>query len=218
LIENETKYRTIAESLPQIIFEADESGKLSYINKIGLSMLDYTQEDFVKGINMMDMIAAEYKKKFFEDARKQIDGKDIYGNEYWAIKKSGKIFPIFAYTNKIVDEKYVFKGFRGIMLDISEGHKAQTEIKKLFNIIQQSADNVIIADSNGTIEYANPAFVKAIGYSFEEMSGKKFAMFHTEEFDERYFNELIKILSKGEVYRFIMKKRPSPPYWIPKGY
>ena len=45
LRETEKKYRELAESLPQVIFEIDSMGNLIYLNQKGYELFGYTPED-----------------------------------------------------------------------------------------------------------------------------------------------------------------------------
>lgn len=54
----------------------------------------------------------------------------------------------------------------------SERKQAQEQLSKLFQAVEQSPATVIIADTDGNIEYVNPKFTQLTGYTFEEVIGK----------------------------------------------
>jgi PAS domain-containing protein len=45
-----------------------------------------------------------------------------------------------------------------------EQHTAEESLRKLSQVVEQSADTVIVTDRHGTIEYVNPAFEVLTGY------------------------------------------------------
>lgn len=49
--------------------------------------------------------------------------------------------------------------------------QAEGELRKLARAVEQSPVTVVITDTMGVIEYANPQFTKATGYSMEEVKG-----------------------------------------------
>ncbi len=53
----------------------------------------------------------------------------------------------------------------------AESRKAETTLKKLFRAVEQSPVSVIITDEKGRVEYVNPRYEKATGYSAEEVAG-----------------------------------------------
>jgi len=50
LRESEKKYRELANSLPQVVFEIDETGKIIYTNKNAFDLFLYTKDEFDKGV------------------------------------------------------------------------------------------------------------------------------------------------------------------------
>ena len=49
---------------------------------------------------------------------------------------------------------------------------AEQSLRKLSCAVEQSADTILITNSEGIIEYVNPAFEALTGYSREEVAGK----------------------------------------------
>lgn len=56
--------------------------------------------------------------------------------------------------------------------DISEHVKADIEVRKLSTAVEQSPCSVVITDLEGNIEYVNPKFTKATGYTPAEAIGQ----------------------------------------------
>ena len=54
LRENELKFRELADFLPQIIFEADINGKITYVNKQAYKTLGYPEDYPLIGSNTLD--------------------------------------------------------------------------------------------------------------------------------------------------------------------
>ena len=59
-----------------------------------------------------------------------------------------------------------------VMHDITERRLASEKLRKLSRAVEQSASTIVIADTTGTIEYANKKFEETTGYSLEEALGK----------------------------------------------
>ncbi len=56
--------------------------------------------------------------------------------------------------------------------DITARKQAESDLRLLTRAIEQSPLSVIITDRTGRIEYVNPYFIAATGYSFAEVAGK----------------------------------------------
>lgn len=64
--------------------------------------------------------------------------------------------------------------------------------------IEQTADAVYITDSNGTIEYVNPAFEEITGYERAEVVGKTPQILNSGVHDEDFFADLWETITAGE--------------------
>ena len=59
------------------------------------------------------------------------------------------------------------------MRDIAERKRSEKKLRQLSRAVEQSASLIIIADTEGTIEYVNPRFLEATGFAREEVVGGK---------------------------------------------
>jgi len=122
LNESEQKYRDTINFLPQMIYETDLQGTLTLANKQAFQTFGYTQEDFEKGLSVLEMLVPEERERAIENMKKRLMGEKIDDFEYNAIKKDGSTFPVAQYSNPIIkDGKPV--GLRGILIDITEQKK-----------------------------------------------------------------------------------------------
>jgi len=131
LKDSEERYRELANSLPQVICEMNERGNLTFINANAYSVYGYTPDDFNKGLNAIQMVIPEDRKRAMENMKRILRRKeeDIIGdNEYTALRKDGSTFPVFIYSSPIVyKDKSV--GMRSIIIDITDQKKAEQKLK-----------------------------------------------------------------------------------------
>ena len=112
LIENEEKYRQLAEYLPQSVFETDQFGNLSYVNSTWMDTFQYSRDDIENGLNIITVLKAESGPLTL--------GNESHGSkEYTAVRQDETTFPAIVYTNKINRENKLI-GFRGAIIDITE--------------------------------------------------------------------------------------------------
>ncbi|MGE5255850.1 MAG: PAS domain-containing protein, partial [Hyphomicrobiales bacterium] len=93
LRETERKYRELAESLPQVIFEIDSMGNLIYLNQTGYSLFGYSAEDLARGFNVLEAFIPEDRKRIASDIMLNVQGQRLGSQEYTAVKKDGTRFP-----------------------------------------------------------------------------------------------------------------------------
>ncbi|MFH2055980.1 MAG: PAS domain S-box protein [bacterium] len=129
LRESEEKFRDLADSLPQIVFETDLEGRLTYVNELAFEKMGYTRADFESGLLALDVVAPECREEAGESMRQILAGNETGGHEYVAIRKDGTRFPIFIHSRqKLVEDKSV--GLRGIVFDITERKRAEEAIRE----------------------------------------------------------------------------------------
>jgi PAS domain S-box-containing protein len=98
--------------------------------------------------------------------------------------------------------------------ELAERKRAQEELTKLSRAIKHTADSVMIASRDGTIEYVNPAFEKLTGYSSEEVIGKTPSILKSGEHDAQLYGSLWETILSGRIFRaeFINRKKSGELY------
>ena len=180
LRESEEKYRVMTDLLPQIIFETDSEGKLTYINKQGLKILGFPADHSIKDINTLDYHTLESKQRAAENMKLIIAGKATSeSNTYTLIKRDGTTFDALVYSNAIIKENKPV-GLRGIIIDISERKRAEEELKasekKFRELFEANSDGITIFRINpetdglpSRIIDLNENAAKMLGYTKAEM-------------------------------------------------
>ena len=167
LRESEEKFREMADLLPQIVYEIDIQGNLTYVNKQSFASFGYSKEDYDKGINVFQMLIPEDIERAKENIQNIITGKALGNPEYTALKKDGTTFPVLIYSNCILkDNKPV--GIRGIIIDITERKEAEKALKQsekdYRNLFDNATDAIYIQDSEGRFLDVNQGAVDMYGY------------------------------------------------------
>ena len=79
--------------------------------------------------------------------------------------------------------------------------RAEARMRKLSGALEQTADAVMITDKERRIEYVNPAFEGLTGYSRDEVLGKAAGVLRSGFHDEKFYEQLWRIVSSGHAYR-----------------
>ena len=91
-------------------------------------------------------------------------------------------------------------GTFGVSRDITERKRAEAEHARLVTAIEQSAEGVVITNTNGDIEYVNPAFTRITGYSREEVLGHNPRILKSGNQDPVFYQQLWATILKGEIW------------------
>jgi PAS domain S-box-containing protein len=165
LRETEKKYRELAESLPQVIFEVDLDGTLKYVNQTVYQLFGYTPEEIARGFNVLEAFIPEDRERVALDIMLNIQGQGLGRREYTAVRKDGTRFPAGVHANRIVRGQTA-TGVRGILIDLTKTKRAEEEKKKLEIQLQQAQKMEAIGALAGGIAHDfNNILSAIIGYT-----------------------------------------------------
>ena len=165
LRETERKYRELADSLPQVIFEVDLNGTLTYINHNAYVLFGYTQEEIAKGFNVLEAFIPEDRERVALDIMLNIQGQRLGRQEYTAVRKDGTRFPVSVHANRVLREQTA-TGVRGILIDLTAAKMVEEEKKKLEIQLQQAQKMEAIGALAGGIAHDfNNILSAIIGYT-----------------------------------------------------
>jgi len=93
--------------------------------------------------------------------------------------------------------------------------RAETTIRKLSSAVEQSADAVIICNTEGLIEYINPGFTLLSGYAETEALGQHVSFLKIDENDNQAYQELWRSISVGKDWRGELQscKQNGDTFW-----
>jgi len=74
------------------------------------------------------------------------------------------------------------------------------KLRRFRRAIEASGHGIIITDTDGTIEYTNPAFEATTGYSNQEAVGNNTNMLQSGEMDDSHYDQLWQTISAGETW------------------
>lgn len=88
----------------------------------------------------------------------------------------------------------------GVNQDITARKQAEEELKRLSTAIEQAAEEVMVTDPEGVIQYVNPAFERITGYSRAEALGRKPSMLKSNVHGEEFYTNLWDTIKSGNVW------------------
>ena len=96
-----------------------------------------------------------------------------------------------------------------------EAVRSNNELSKYFLAIEQSGNTIVITDTQGNIEYANPRFVELTGYSLEEAVGKNPRILQSGEHRPEFYKELWSAISAGKIWHgeFHNRRKDGLLFW-----
>jgi PAS domain S-box-containing protein len=84
---------------------------------------------------------------------------------------------------------------------------AEQSLRKLSCAVEHSADTILVANSEGRIEYVNPAFEAVTGYTQQELAGQPQSILKSEQHAPLLYRELWETIRTGDSGRSIVVNR-----------
>jgi len=204
----------------QAVIEFDLDGTVLTANENFLRAMDYTLEE-IQGRHHSMFVTAEYAqsaeyRQFWEKLRRG----EYDAREYKRIGKNGKEVWIQASYNPIYDMNgHLFKVVK-FATDITREKLRNADYRGQIEAIRR-AQAVIEFALDGTILDANEVFLRAMGYTLEEIKGRHHSMFiepGTEESEE--YRAFWANLRAGNFDARVFKRhgKNGRPVWIQASY
>jgi PAS domain S-box-containing protein len=176
LAESEKRFRELADLLPQIVFETDEKGNLTFGNRAGFALTGHSQEDLDRGLNALELFLPEDRSRARDRISRVLSGESSAGTEYMVLRRDGSTFPVIIHTSAILSGGRAV-GLRGIAIDITERKRAEEELraaKERLDYVVASNPAVIFTGKPHSdfkdfdITYMSPNVASMLGYEPRE--------------------------------------------------
>ncbi|WP_302082576.1 PAS domain S-box protein [Salinibaculum rarum] len=94
--------------------------------------------------------------------------------------------------------------------DITERKRREETLRQFRRAIETAPHSIFLTDSEGTIEYVNPAFEEVTGYSADAVLGRTPEILNSGEMRTELYEELWETITDGEVWEgYIVNRRAS---------
>jgi len=155
LRESEERFRDVALSTSDWVWEVDNQGQYIYCSERVENVMGYTASELL-GKTPFDLMppdeAARVGKIFEEITGNQ---KPIVDLENWNISKGGRQVCLLTNGVPILSQEGDLIGYRGVDKDITEQKLAEEALRKserkFRNIVEQSSDGIVLVDEQGII-------------------------------------------------------------------
>ena len=93
--------------------------------------------------------------------------------------------------------------------------QSSNELRKYFLAIEQSGNTIVITDTKGNIEYANPGFEQVTGFSLAESMGKNLRLLKSGTQSAEFYAEMWGTITAGKIWRGELhnKRKDGSLFW-----
>lgn len=168
LDHSENKYRSVVESVKEVIFQVNEFGHWTFLNPAWTAVTGFEVNQTL-GTFFLEYIGAEDREHNQQAFLKLIEGRvDFLRYETRVLTRSGKLHWVEAFLQPSRDRLGDIAGASGTLTDITERKQAEVQIQKLAAFPQLNPDPVLEFAADGKLTYLNEAareLMKRLGQS-----------------------------------------------------
>ena len=210
LRESEEQFRNLFEQSNDAIIVHTADGQILDVNQRCVEMLGCEREGLLK--TPMVRLYPESELPVFERAIAAINDDKSTRFETRLVKTNG--FPVdVEISSRVVDRT---RGIiQAVVRDVTERIRHERELRKLSAAVDQSANLICVSDPNGIIEYVNPEFCRATGYSSSEAVGQRTNLLNSSHHDDAFYSQLWQDISSGKTWsgRIRNRRKDGGLFW-----
>lgn len=178
LMENEARFRTVAECAGVWVWEVDNKGIYTYSSASVEDILGFKPQEIIGKKHYYDLFAPTPGDGIKKKAQLGFAGREKFVNyENPNLHKDGRIIFLETSAIPLYDPDGAFTGYRGADRDITAKKQAEFKLKdsleRLSIIFRQSPMGIALTRLNdGVIIEANDEFAEIHGYTRDEIVGQ----------------------------------------------
>ncbi len=192
---SEQRFRDVAESTGEWIWEVDTSGLYTYASPVVEKILGYKQEELVGKMHFYDLFTPDVRKDLKEAAfevfsRRETFTKFVNPN----VHKNGNIVFLETSGLPVLDKKGNFLGYRGADADITDRKQAEEALRESqenYRMVSRLTSDYIVktkVEPNGQMVFvsATDRLEKMTGYAVEKLRSQSSwsKIVHPDDFDK----------------------------------
>jgi PAS domain S-box-containing protein len=210
LKKSEERFRQVADSADEWIWEVDANGLYTYCSSAVERLLGYSPHELVGKKHFYELFEPSIRQLLKDAAFAVFQQKESFRSFRNAnVRKDGKIVVLETSGAPIIDGQGNLRGYLGTDMDVTERLRAAESQELLAAVVRDSADSIVVTDANGIIQYVNPAFEGICGYSYAELIGHTPGIIKSGQHSAAFYEDLWKTIRGGNVWRgrFINKRK-----------
>jgi len=213
LRESEARYRSLFDQSPIGIYRTTPDGRILAANAALLWALGYASLEELTARNLhLDGYEPTYPRQEFKE-RIERDGEVIGFESAW-LKKDGQVLGVRESARVVRGQDGKTLYYEGTIEDVTAQRRGEEERRHLVAAIEQASETIVITDTEGRIEYVNPAFERTCGYTRDEANGQKLSMLDSGEHDDAYYATLWQTITQSEMWQghFVNRRKDGSLY------
>ena len=173
--QSEKRFRELFDSVTDLIYTQDLDGRFLTANRAMTDLFAYDPHDFL-GKKAADFMKPEMRPFFESVYLAELKKKGHHeGTSSYFTKDGRKLY--LEYRSTLVRPVGGTPYISGISRDVTDRLAADRNLRareeRIRVILQASPNPMIVYDTEGNVQFINPAFTEVFGWSLDELKGKR---------------------------------------------
>jgi PAS domain S-box-containing protein len=211
--------RAVIDHLPDYIYAKDRQARYTLCNRALAQLIGAASPEAVLGKTAPECFPGEVGQQFYADDLTVLEtGQPVTNAEHRHELPEGTVSWQLTTKVPLRDDRGQVISLVGIGRDITERRRGEEWLRKLTRALEQTADHVLITNRDGVIEYVNPAFEEATGYTRAEVLGQTPRILKSGHHSRAFYETLWRVILNGKVFRaeFINRRKNGSEYFEEK--
>jgi len=207
-----THFRRLIEHAPGVVLIVETSGTIRYASPSVGRIAGYLPEE-LQGLNLFGFTHDEDDPGLECLLHLQELSEKTLSREFRFRHRDDRWIEVDSVISNHLDEPSI-GGIVVNLWDISQRKQWENRLRHLSRVVEQSSNAVVITDTDGIIQYVNPAFVVTTGFSEAEALGQNPSMLKSGMTPERVYQEMWGEITSGRVWNgeFINRRKNGEIY------
>lgn len=193
----------LLDGMNDAVMVVDFEGNFVDVNQVAVERLGYPRDELLS-MGPADISPPAHAEQVSERLRK-IEENETLVFESVQISAPGEEIPV-----EINASRVTYRG-EGAVLSVARDIRGRKERRRRLRTFEQAIEYtghaVYITDTDGTIEYANPAFEEITGYGAEEAVGRTSSILKSGAENEAYYEALWETILDGDIWHEQIENR-----------
>jgi PAS domain S-box-containing protein len=203
----------IVESSGDAIIGKTPDGIITSWNRGAEKIYGYTESEVI-GKPISILLLPGHEDEMPEILGKIKSGEHIQHYETERRRKDGQVIWMSLMISPVRNAEGKIVAASTIGRDITERKRAGVERKQLLMAIEQAGEAIVMTDTQGIIQFVNPAFEQMTGYTRVEALGQNPRILKSGKHDELFYRNLWDTISGGGTWagRMVNKRKDGTLY------
>jgi PAS domain S-box-containing protein len=205
--ERDLLFEAISLSLNEVYLFDAETWRFRFVSQGAQRNLGYSMEQ-LREMTPLDLKPEFDTESFTRMVAPLLAGEKAY-QEFETVHRraDASLYPVEVRLQLLEHEGE--RVFLALILDLTQRHRAEAERARLIQTIEQTADTILVTSPEGVIQYVNPAFEAATGYTREEVLGRNPRLLKSGLHDKAFYRDLWGTITSGRTWkgRFLNRRK-----------